>query len=601
MNDRGEATQLTDGAKNDRGEATQLTDGAMNDRGEATQLTDGAKNDRGEATQLTDGAKNDRGEATQLTDGAMNDRGEATQLTDGAKNDRGEATQLTDGAKNDRREATQLTDGAKNDRGEATQLTDGAMNDRGEATQLTDGAKNDRGEATQLTDGAKNDRGEATQLTDGAMNDRGEATQLTDGAKNDRGEATQLTDGAKNDRGEATQLTDGAKNDRGEATQLTDGAKNDRGEATQLTDGAKNDRGEATQLTDGAKNDRGEATQLTDGAKNDRGEATQLTDGAKNDRGEATQSWRWMNHQELEEQYSPSRWSKRYSAQEIINVHVRVVKDLSQAARETVSHRIDVPYGPGPRAKLDVYGEDLPPESAIVVWVHGGYWQEIEKDISAYLVQPLYHHGILTLVVDYDLAPQVSMECIVEEIRAAVVWSCQLARQRGSHCVVLAGWSAGGHLVTQALMPGSGQELPDNTDTSLYKDIIRGVVTVSGVFDLRPLVNTYVNAPLHLTERSAWKLSPLASVKELGRAWSPLSILVTVGQHDSPEFKRQSEEFCQECVKAGLKAEYLEVELADHFSITEDLSKEDFSLTQRLISFLKTCDHMHKTKLPTKA
>nr|XP_053656042.1 kynurenine formamidase-like isoform X2 [Cherax quadricarinatus] len=263
-----------------------------------------------------------------------------------------------------------------------------------------------------------------------------------------------------------------------------------------------------------------------------------------------------MNHQELEEQYSPSRWSKRYSAQEIINVHVRVVKDLSQAARETVSHRIDVPYGPGPRAKLDVYGEDLPP---------------------------------------------VSMECIVEEIRAAVVWSCQLARQRGSHCVVLAGWSAGGHLVTQALMPGSGQELPDNTDTSLYKDIIRGVVTVSGVFDLRPLVNTYVNAPLHLTERSAWKLSPLASVKELGRAWSPLSILVTVGQHDSPEFKRQSEEFCQECVKAGLKAEYLEVELADHFSITEDLSKEDFSLTQRLISFLKTCDHMHKTKLPTKA
>lgn len=38
---------------------------------------------------------------------------------------------------------------------------------------------------------------------------------------------------------------------------------------------------------------------------------------------------------------------------------------------------------------------------------------------------------------------------IVNEAQAAVMWACKLARGRGSNCVVLAGWSAGAHLVTQ--------------------------------------------------------------------------------------------------------------------------------------------------------
>ncbi|XP_042209244.1 kynurenine formamidase-like isoform X3 [Homarus americanus] len=253
------------------------------------------------------------------------------------------------------------------------------------------------------------------------------------------------------------------------------------------------------------------------------------------------------NHfpQELEAEYSPSRWSKRHGAQQIIGIHVKVATDLSQVAF-SLTHRLNIPYSDqGPRAKLDVFGEDL---------------------------------------------PAVSLERIVSEVRAAVLWACKLARERGSKGVVLAGWSAGAQLVTQVLStPEVKGDTPSSTDLTPYKDLIGGVVTFSGVFDLRPLVKTSVNEPLHLTDSTAWAMSPLASVGVMGRARPSLRLLISVGQHDSPEFKRQSKEYCQACVEAGMRAECVVVEGMDHFSIVEDLAQEKFSLTQRIVSFVKLC------------
>lgn len=297
------------------------------------------------------------------------------------------------------------------------------------------------------------------------------------------------------------------------------------------------------------------------------------------------EDWRNLDKKDLEEQYSPSRWSTRHAPDEVIGAHVREAALLSKAARADLPRppRLDVAYGSAPRAKLDVYGEDLPGDSPIMVYVHGGYWQELNKDLSAYPVKPLYSAGIVSVIVGYDLAPQVSVEEIVEEVRAAVGWACRLAKGRGSGCVVLSGWSAGAHLVTQVL---STWPTAKAEETAL--DLVKGVVTFSGVFDLRPLVGTYVNDPLRLTESSAWTLSPLRVVGDLKKTWPFLRLLVTAGQHDSPEFKRQSLQYSQVCGVSGLQAEYVEVE-ADHFNIVEDLSKEDFSLTQRVLAFFRRC------------
>lgn len=294
--------------------------------------------------------------------------------------------------------------------------------------------------------------------------------------------------------------------------------------------------------------------------------------------------WRKMSLQELEKVCSPSRWSKRFSADDIIPAHIKSVTESSKASKAAVPNRLNIAYGPKPRMKLDVFGEDLPAESGMLVYVHGGYWQQLHKDISSYVVQPLYKSGIVTVVVGYDLAPQVTLKDIVSEVNVAVVWACDLARKRGSKGVVLSGHSAGGHLITEVLSTTEkGKEL------SKQKDIIRGAVPLSGVFDVRPLVQTYVNKPLELTESTAWTLSPMGKIGDFAQVLPHVKLLVAVGSCESPEFIRQSKEYFQKCVEAGLEASYEEVEAADHFSIVEDLAKADFSLTRKIIAFVMNC------------
>jgi arylformamidase len=64
-----------------------------------------------------------------------------------------------------------------------------------------------------------------------------------------------------------------------------------------------------------------------------------------------------------------------------------------------------VPYGESEREKLDIFGTDLPDESPIFVYFSGGYWQLLCGEMSAYVVEPMYHAKIVTIVVDYARAP----------------------------------------------------------------------------------------------------------------------------------------------------------------------------------------------------
>ncbi|XP_050707536.1 kynurenine formamidase-like isoform X3 [Eriocheir sinensis] len=266
--------------------------------------------------------------------------------------------------------------------------------------------------------------------------------------------------------------------------------------------------------------------------------------------------WKKFSHEELERQYSPSRWSRRLGEDVIIERHVEEARGRSGEAMGRVGRRGDLVYDSSlPRGKLDVYGEDL---------------------------------------------DGVGVKDIVQEVRKGVAWACELAKGRGSVGVVLSGWSAGGQLVTQVL---SEEEERSGEEVNPYRDLIRGVVTFSGIFDLRPLVTTYVNDALKLTSsEEAWALSPLRSVGKLAKRWGGvgrggggggggggLQIFVIVAEEDSPEFIRQSKEYYQACLGEGLRGEFLVVGKTDHFSIVCDLFLPTHLPTERLPKFIYSC------------
>lgn len=234
----------------------------------------------------------------------------------------------------------------------------------------------------------------------------------------------------------------------------------------------------------------------------------------------------------------------------------------SDAFRKAHAGRIDVRYGEGPRQRLDVFSCGTA-GAPTVVFIHGGYWQQNDKDPFAFIGDGLLPAGFNLAVVEYTLAPAARMDAIVAEIRAAVAWVIDHAKELGGDPgrVFVSGHSAGGHL----------------TAIAMADPRVAGGVAVSGIFDLEPIRLNYLNEKLGLDAAEAQRNSPMLHLPS--RA-APL--VVTVGLGELPELIRQSEEFAAAWQKRGLPGQYLPLAGHDHFSILDELARPDGQLVAAL-------------------
>ncbi|XP_040041832.1 kynurenine formamidase isoform X2 [Gasterosteus aculeatus] len=270
--------------------------------------------------------------------------------------------------------------------------------------------------------------------------------------------------------------------------------------------------------------------------------------------------WTKMKKDELERQYSPSRWSHRMSADDVIEDHVKAMKEGTERARGLAQTLLNVPYGEGDGEKLDAYipstnSLDVP----LVIYIHGGYWQFLSKEQSGFMAVPLVDKG--------------SMDLMVSQVRRSVVSIVQ----QYSHIsgLYLCGHSAGAHLAAMVL----------STDWSQYSIApqIKGAFLVSGVYDLLPILSTYVNEPLKMTEEVALRNSPSKLLPQLKLSSSSCHIVVAVAENDSPEFRKQSGEYYKTLEALGLNVTMEDVANTDHFNIIEQLVDEQYQLTKLLL------------------
>lgn len=119
----------------------------------------------------------------------------------------------------------------------------------------------------------------------------------------------------------------------------------------------------------------------------------------------------------------------------------------SEEFRTTHAGRIDLRYGDGARQRLDVYAAGAA-AAPTLVFIHGGYWQQNDKEPFAYLGGGVLPAGFNFVNVEYTLAPAARMDAIVAEVRAAVAWVIEHAKELGGDParVFVSGHSAGGHL-----------------------------------------------------------------------------------------------------------------------------------------------------------
>jgi arylformamidase len=222
-------------------------------------------------------------------------------------------------------------------------------------------------------------------------------------------------------------------------------------------------------------------------------------------------------------------------------------------------------YGPGARHRLDFFpGDDSGP---IVVFIHGGYWQALDGSFFSHLAGGLNAHGIDVAIPSYDLCPDVTVDEIIGQMRAATRELARLGRP-----LVISGHSAGGHLAACMLAtdwPAYDAALPQHPVIAAY--------TISGLFDLVPLVETSINKALRLDPTTAKAASPLFWTAPLRG-----SLDAVVGGNESAEYFRQSRTMVERWAAAGLATSFGTVADANHFTAIAPLADTDSAMVLRL-------------------
>jgi arylformamidase len=222
-------------------------------------------------------------------------------------------------------------------------------------------------------------------------------------------------------------------------------------------------------------------------------------------------------------------------------------------------------YGSGARNSIDLFAAEG--KGPVVVFIHGGYWQALDGSSFSHCARGLNAHGIDVAIPSYDLCPQVSVDAIIQEMRAAMRALARLGRP-----LVVSGHSAGGHLAACMI----ATDWP-SLDQSLPKQLVIAAFSISGLFDLRPLVDTSINRALQLNEASAKAVSPLF--------WKPPahgSLDAVVGGEESAEYFRQSQVMTKAWAAAGLPTRYDRLPGANHFTAIAPLADPVSPMVLRL-------------------
>ena len=267
----------------------------------------------------------------------------------------------------------------------------------------------------------------------------------------------------------------------------------------------------------------------------------------------------------------PQFYSREYDNRALVPEHPQFFArwaESSARARSTMTCYLDRRYGDSPGEAIDIFPARKG-DGSCMMFIHGGYWRALDKADFSFLAPAWVDAGVSLAVVNHDLCPSVTVEEIVRQMLRASRWLYLNAEQYGmdEDRLYVSGHSAGGHLVAMmmaAIWPAFDSRLP--------KDLWKGGLAVSGIYDLRPLVHVdWLNGDLKLDEAAALRVSP-AFLPPATRA----PVMTCVGGAESSEFRRQNA-----LLAARWKSAFagdVPMPGANHFSVVDGLASQSSNL-----------------------
>lgn len=239
--------------------------------------------------------------------------------------------------------------------------------------------------------------------------------------------------------------------------------------------------------------------------------------------------------------------------------------EASAAFRTAHRGALDLPYGEGERCKWDLYpGADA--SAPCLVFIHGGYWQLNRREDFACLAEGLMAHGWSVAMPGYTLAPEATLTQIAGEIRAALDWLRSEGPRHGiAGPVILSGWSAGGHLAA----------------LTLDHPAVAAGLAISGLYELGPIRDTYINEKLSLTDEEVATLSPLR------RPAADKPLVITYGSRELPPMLHDGLALHEHRARAHAPSLLLAVAGADHFTILHEIRSPNGLLVRQALALVR--------------
>lgn len=261
-------------------------------------------------------------------------------------------------------------------------------------------------------------------------------------------------------------------------------------------------------------------------------------------------------------------YEAEYDNRARIPEHPEVIADWERDARAWRTEmsaagraELDLAYGAHERHGIDIFRPTTDRNGPIALFLHGGYWQAMDRTLFSHMARGLIEHGVPVALASYRLCPEVAVADIIEDARSAACWLWSQHQRR----LLVIGHSAGGHLAA-CLLATDWQAI----DPELPEHLVPAAVSFSGLFDLEPITHTSINDILGLTAHTVQDVSPLSWPAPAG-GW----LEAFVGSEESPEYHRQSDSITKVWGEHGTETKLRIVQGANHFTAVNVLADPD--------------------------
>ncbi|WP_416040468.1 alpha/beta hydrolase [Acinetobacter lactucae] len=274
--------------------------------------------------------------------------------------------------------------------------------------------------------------------------------------------------------------------------------------------------------------------------------------------------------EELDRNYTQTVWASNFK-QIMERMNYR-----SEFTIKTLGEPESYQYDKFPTHKIDFYKAENK-NAPLMIFIHGGAWKSGRAKEYAYIANPFIANNINVAIIDFDDVIKVGLNGMIEQIRNSIKWiyinSAKLSINKNK--IYIVGHSSGAHL--------GGVLLTTNWEKqNMPKDIIKGAVLISGMYDMKPVRLSARASYVKFDDKTEDEMSTIRYADSIN---SP--ILLSYGGLESYEFKRQTEDFAKKLKHEHKKVDLIPQPYFNHFEIIDDFGNPYNALTQQTIQMIK--------------